>query len=109
MDADQAAKIINATEDGWTVVAVAVPTRGLRVTHNANELLFRVEQLRASENWRWVPVSSHKGDEPWESFGPALDDMITKQARLKEKIKLAQHERDMAADAAQNAIDKTVH
>ncbi len=90
MDAKQAAEIINNVEDGWTIVAVAVPTRGLRVTISADQKSFRVQQLMPGEGYRWDTIAFHAGDFPWESWGPALEDMIAKQARLKEKIKLAQ-------------------
>lgn len=103
MNNAQAAHIINLTDTGWTVLAVAVPTRALRVIGDELRLKFRVEQLDPADGFfKWRPVSTHSGDEAFESFGPALDDMIVKQARLKEKIKLAQHEARMAQIKAEN-------
>ena len=73
------------------------------------DLVFRVEQLdppnrqALKPEWKWRAISTHAGDEPFESFGPALDDAIVKQARLKEKIKLAQHQHRMAMVRAQEA------
>jgi hypothetical protein len=90
VDVQQASAIINAIEDGWTILAVAVPTRGLRVVYSTNAMTFRVQQLMPGEGYTWNTVSSHTGDLPWESYGAAMQDMIDKQARLKEKIKLAQ-------------------
>lgn len=100
VNVEETAKIINTTETGWRVVAVAVPTRALRVVVDDTDLKFRLEQLDPT-NWSWRAVATHIGDEPFESFGPALQDLGTKQARLKEKIKLAQHEMRMAMIKAQ--------
>lgn len=105
MSPEQTATIINGTEPGWQVLAVAVPTRALRIIGDTLKLKFRVEQLDPTNGaFRWRPVSTHAGDEAFESFGPAIQDMITKQARLKEKIKLAQHEANMAQIAAQGVL-----
>lgn len=103
MDVSQVDKVINTVEPGWTVVAVTVPTRAMRVIVEDTKLKFRVEQLDAS-TWTWEPKSTFAGDEAWEAFGPALQDAINKQARLKEKIKLAQHEQRMAMVKAQNPL-----
>lgn len=103
MDMAQVDKIINAVPEGWHVVAVTVPTRAIRLVRDDLALKFRVEQLN-SVNWTWRVVSTHAGDEAWESLGPALEDATTKQARLKEKIKLAQHEKRMAMVKAQNPV-----
>jgi hypothetical protein len=103
VDVEQAGKIINAVEPGWHVVAVAVPTRGLRMIRDELALIFRIEQLDA-RTMKWRPVSTHTGDEAWESLGPALGDLQSKQARLKEKIKLALHEKRMAMIKAQNPV-----
>lgn len=107
MNTDQVAAIINAVEPGWTVLAVAVPTRALRIIGDDLGLKFRVEQLDPGQGplkgtFKWRPVSTHAGDASFESFGPAIQDMIVKQARLKEKVKLAQHENTMARIKAQN-------
>lgn len=107
MTNEQAAQIINATDAGWTVLAVAVPTRALRVIGDDLGLKFRVEQLDPGTGplngtYKWRPVSTHAGDESFESFGPAMQDMINKQARLKEKLKLAVHDRNMARIKAEN-------
>jgi len=101
VDVAQIDKIINAVPVGWHAVAVTVPTRAIRVIRDDLSLKFRVEQLN-SVNWTWRVVSTHAGDEAWESFGPAMQDAITKQVRLTEKIKLAQHEKRMAMVKAQN-------
>jgi len=107
MTPEKAAEIINSTEPGWRVLAVAVPTRALRVIGDDLGLKFRVEQLDPGTGplkgvYTWRPVSTHAGDESFESFGPAIQDMCTKQVRLKEKIKLAQHESRMARIKAEN-------
>lgn len=101
MDVAQVDKIINAVGADWHVVAVAVPTRALRLIRNNLALIFRVEQLDA-KTWTWRAISTHAGDEAWESLGPAIQDMINKQARFKEKVKLAQHEQRMAMIKAEN-------
>jgi hypothetical protein len=101
MDIAAVDKIINTVPEGWNVVAVTVPTRALRVIVEDTKLKFRVEQLDPT-NWSWRAVSTHAGDEAWESLGPAIQDAITKQTRLKEKIKLAQHEKRMAMIKAEN-------
>lgn len=101
MDTADVDKIINAAPEGWSVLAVAMPTRALRVIGENAGFKFRVEQLNP-QNWTWRAVSSHAGDVQFESFIPAMNDMITKQARLKEKIKFADHERKMLQIKAQN-------
>lgn len=106
MDVARTEKIVSAVEDGWSVIAVAVPTRALRITKDDLSLKFRVEQLDPTV-WKWQTKSTHVGDIAWESYLPALKDMVTKQVRLKEKIKLAQHEARMAMIAAQNPTGKT--
>lgn len=103
MDNIQAEKIINATAPGWHVVSVTVPTRALRVIRDDLALVFRVEQLDPT-TWGWFVCSTHAGDVAFESFGPACQDSITKQARLKEKIKLAQHNNNMARIKAENPL-----
>lgn len=104
MDVEQASQIINKVPEGWHVVAVAVPTRALRLIRETAALKFRVEQLHPVPpgKWEWRPVSTHVGDEPFESLGPGIQDMMGKQARLKEKVKLAQHNARMAQIKAEN-------
>ena len=106
MDAVEAGKIINACPEGWRVLAVAVPTRALRIIVNDLNLLFRVEQLvpQPGKTYTWRVVSTYAGDASFESYPSAIKDMLTKQARLKEKIKLAQHEARMAHIKAENPL-----
>lgn len=93
---------MNAVPPGWRVIAVTVPTRALRVIVEEDLYRkFRVEQLDPT-NWSWRAVSTHLGDEEWESLGPAIQDATNKQARLREKIKLAQHEKRMAMIKAES-------
>lgn len=101
MDVNETDRIVNAVSVGWRVIAIAVPTRALRVIVEDLNIKFRVEQLDPT-NWSWRAVSTHAGDDAWESLGPAIQDMIVKQARLKEKIKLAQHEKRMAMIKTEN-------
>ena len=106
MDDEQAGRIINDAPDGWTIVAVAVPTRALRLIRDSSAIRFRVEQLQPSPAgiYSWCPISAHAGDDPWESLGPGIQDMINKQARYKLKIEHAQHERNMAQIKAENPL-----
>jgi hypothetical protein len=77
---------MNATEvEGATIVAHCVPTRAIRVLMLKGELTFRVEQLDPSV-WKWSALSTHSGDDPWESYGPALEAATAMQERLKLKI-----------------------
>lgn len=108
MDVEQATKIINAVQPGWRVIAVTVPTRALRVIADDLNMTFRVEQLDARD-WSWRVISTHAGDEAWESLGPAIQDATAKQARLKEKLKLAQHNHRMAMIKAQSPENTSVH
>jgi hypothetical protein len=90
---------------GWRVIAIAWSTRALRIITDPTGFMFRVEQLRRQTGGaapKWTTVSSHQGDFEFESYPAALNDMFVKQARLKEKFKLAEHERKMAMIAAQN-------
>jgi hypothetical protein len=103
MDVANVDKIVNLVPEGWNVIAVAVPTRALRVVVEDNFLKFRVEQLDPT-NWSWRVISTHIGDEAWESLMPAMVDMVNKQTRLKEKIKLAQHEKRIAMIKAENPL-----
>jgi hypothetical protein len=103
MDVANVDKIVNLVPEGWNVIAVAVPTRALRVVVEDNFLKFRVEQLDPT-NWAWRVISTHIGDEAWESLMPAMVDMVNKQTRLKEKIKLAQHEKRIAMIKAENPL-----
>ncbi len=73
--------------------------------------VFRVEQLDTSQGrngvYTWHIRSTHAGDFEFESYPSAINDMLSKQVRLKEMIKLAQHEQKMAMVAAQCALEKT--
>jgi hypothetical protein len=100
MDVATAEKIINAIPEGWCVISISVPP-GLRVITEDLHLTFRVEQLDTN-TWLWRVISTHRGDEAWESFGPAIHDMINKLARLKEKVKLDQHNKRMAMIKAES-------
>ena len=102
MDVEQVHRITNHTEAGWRVVAICVPTRAVRVI-TQDDKVFRVEQLAGNVPPKWLPLSSHKGDEVWAAFGTALTDAFEKQVRFKEKLKLAQHERKMADIKAREA------
>jgi hypothetical protein len=82
---EQIEKIMSAVPEGARVIAVTVPTRALRVIALAGEKTFRVEQLEPI-TWIWQPRSTHSGDTPWESFGPALQDAMDKQEALKLEI-----------------------
>jgi hypothetical protein len=98
MDAVEKGKIVNACPEGWRVLAVAVPTTALRIITDDPHLIFRVEQLDRlpDRSYTWRVVSTHAGDDAFESYPSAIKDMLTKQARLKEMIKLAQHNARMA-------------
>lgn len=90
--------------EGWRVIAIGIPSRALRTITDVRGIKFRVEQLqrKVGELPKWTTVSSHQGDFEFESYPAAINDMIAKQARLREKFKLAEHERKMAMIAAQN-------
>jgi hypothetical protein len=103
MDVDKAFKIVSTTETGWRVISVCVPTRAIRVIADDMSLRFRVEQLDP-RTYSWRPISTHAGDIAFEAYGNAIQDAIVKQARLKEKIKLAAHERRMAMLKAQTPV-----
>jgi hypothetical protein len=90
------------TIEGSVVVAHCVPTRAVRVLMLKDHCTFRVEQLD-STTWRWRALSTHTDDTPWEAFGAALDDAFRMQVRLREKIKLAMHENNMARMKALNS------
>jgi hypothetical protein len=94
--------------EGWRVLAVAVTSRALRIIANEDNMLFRVEQLRrkADKSVKWETVSSHQGDFAFESYPPAIKDMLEKQARLQEKLKLAEHERKMATIRAMKEAER---
>lgn len=82
-------RIMNAVEvEGATVVMHCVPTRAIRVLMLKGELIFRVEQLN-SGIWKWQTLSTHSGDEPWESYEPAFDAAVAAQSRLKLKLQAA--------------------
>lgn len=90
-------------DEGWRALAIAVPTRALRIITDSTNMLFRVQQLerKIDKSVKWETRSSHQGDFAFESYPAAITDMLTKQARLKEKLKLAEHERNMAMIKAQ--------
>lgn len=100
-------KIMAQIEPGWTVLAIAVPTRAFRIVVNDLGLIFRVEQLdasRASQGiYEWRTISSHSGDFHFESYTSAIKAMLSNQVKFKEMVKLAEHERRMAHIKAQNA------
>ena len=106
MDVEQATKIINVCPKGWRILAVVIPTRALRIIVNDLNLIFRVEQLdpQPDRTYKWRVVSTHAGDTSFESYPPAIKDMLGKQARLKEKIKLAQHNARMAQIKAESPL-----
>jgi hypothetical protein len=88
--------------EGWRVLAIGVPSRALRLIANEDSMRFRVEQLRKTGSViEWITVSSHQGDFAFESYPPAISDMLTKQKRLREKQKLAERERHTAVMKAQ--------
>lgn len=70
---------------GARVIAHTVPTRAFRVIAMPGDKVFRVEQLEPVV-WLWHALSTHAGDEEFESFGPALQDAIEKQEQLKKAI-----------------------
>lgn len=99
-DNERSEKIIAQVPDGWSVLAVAVPTRAFRIIVNDLGLCFRVEQLEVPKTEHgthaWRTVSSHQGDFHYESYPSAIKDMLTKQVKFKEMIKLAAHNKRMA-------------
>jgi hypothetical protein len=97
---EQQETIFNTCPLGSRILAVCVPTRAIRVIVLDGDLVYRVEQLDPT-NWTWRVLSTHSEDTPWQGWGAAITDAIAKQARLKEKIKLAMHERNMAQIKAQ--------
>lgn len=107
MDLEQTKKIMDQIDPpDARIVLIFVPTRAIRLIALKGDLTFRVEQLD-SRVMKWRSVSTHVGDEPWESFGPAWHDGVKKQARLVEKIKLSIHENNMARIKAQNPTPET--
>ncbi len=103
MTPEQVDLIMNHSEiEGSRVVAALVPTRAIRVLALSGDLVFRVEQLEPGV-WKWRTLSTHAGDEEFESFGPALDEAIKQQERLKLKIQAAQQQNMRAKLAVQNA------
>ena len=109
MDDVQADQIISNAPEGWRVLAVAVPTRAFRIVADDANLKFRVEQLDSSRYkqgiFDWRTVSTHIGDFTFESYPPAIRDMLTKQVRLKEMIKLDAHNQKMAMIAVQEVVN----
>jgi hypothetical protein len=107
MNLEQVTKIMETVDPtDATVVTVCVPTRAIRVLKLKGDLTFRVEQLDP-QVWKWRSISTHVGDAPWEAFHVALEDAWKHQARLKEKIKLAQHEHRMARLKAENPVPQS--
>jgi hypothetical protein len=106
-DNDRVEKIVALVDPGWRVLAVAVPTRAFRLIVNDSGLTFRVEQLESPTTkhgtHKWRTVSSHQGDTHYESYPSALQDMLKKQVKLKELIKLAAHKDKMAHIKANEA------
>lgn len=101
----------NSAPEGWRVLAIGIPSRALRTITDVTGFRFRVEQLQRKAGGampKWTTVSSHQGDFEFESYPAAIQDMIAKQARLREKFKLAEHERKMAMIAAQNPTGAAV-
>lgn len=94
-------KITSVISPGWHTVSFTVPTRAIRVIRDDLALTFRVEQLDP-QTWTWRAISTHVGEIAWESHQFATVEAHKMQTRLKEKIKLAQHERNMAMIRAQN-------
>jgi hypothetical protein len=96
-------RLLNALNDPTdTVVCHMVPTRAFRVIMRKDRLTFRVEQLSRQAGDKWLPLSTHKGDDPWESYGPAWNDAAEKQkAFLMEmrKLKVAQNQKQREAGA----------
>jgi hypothetical protein len=101
MTPDEQEVVLNKdVPEGGRVVAHCVPTRAFRVVALAGEKTFRVEQLDAGI-WEWKAVSTHTGDEEFESFGPALQDAITKQEEFKKRIIKARIDHKNAVAAAE--------
>jgi hypothetical protein len=84
---------LNDPED--TIIAHMVPTRAFRIVARKGLLTFRVEQLTRQAGDKWVVLSTHKGDVPWESYAPAWNDASEKQREFlmeMRKIKVAQNQ-----------------
>lgn len=97
---EQALVFSKDVPEGWRIVAHATPTRAFRIICNTEEKVFRVEQLEAVV-WKWHTLSTHAGDEVFESYQPALDDMIAKQEAFKQKIIRARIEQKNALALAE--------
>ena len=105
--------IASTAPEGWRVIAIGVPPLAggipmFRIIADVTSFKFRVEQIDAtghkSNVYKWVARSAHAGDFAFESYPAAINDMLAKQARFKEKVKLAQHEARMAQIKAQNPL-----
>lgn len=101
--------------EGWSVVANTAPTRAFRVIANAAYSTCRVEQLDSSKAkhgiFSWRTVATHAkdlGDEEFAALYAAISDASKKQVKLKEMIKLNEHERKMAMVRAQNPLGNGV-
>jgi len=105
MTSEEFEPIANEAARGWRVIAFAVSAVPgavpmFRIICDDTSCKFRVEQLDGTQHkqgiYRWVVRSTHAGDEPFESYPPCINDMLQKQARFKEMVKLAAHEAKMA-------------
>jgi len=103
LTAEDIDRILNALNDPTdTIIAHMVPSRAFRVVKRADDLTFRVEQLSRQAGDKWLILSTHKGDEPWESFGPAWNDASEKQKDFlleMRKLKVAQNQKLREAGA----------
>lgn len=82
---EQAIIFSSEVPEGWRIIAHATPTRAFRIICGADEKVFRVQQLEPLV-WKWRTLATHAGDDIFESYVPALNDMIAKQEELKTKI-----------------------
>lgn len=109
MDDQEALLLFGTASEGWRVIANAVPTRAFRIVADDTDLKFRIEQLDASQAhhgvYDWRPISVHIGDFAFESYPAAIKDMLSKQVRFKEMVKLAEHNDNMAMLAARTVMD----
>jgi hypothetical protein len=86
--------------EGGRVIAHMVPTRAFRVIELAGAKTYRVEQLDAG-TWKWRTISTHIGDEEFESFNVALKEGIDAQEKFKSKILKAKAEHNHARRIAE--------
>ena len=102
MDVNETDLIVNAVPPGWRVIAIAIPLRVIRVVADDLNITFHVEQYVGTAQWR--VLSTHFEETAWAGLGAALQDLTVKQVRLREKIRLAQHEKRMAMIKAENPL-----